>query len=248
MRPYIRDSQKLNCLGSQRMYAERRAHLICRAIRFTPLQPEDEEFKTFLNGLLDVYPAAKRTSADQRLKETGRSARVAKLVDAMSALCVSPCTMNGRHKKSKDETDHEFYNLVQKIARLMCDCELFTFVLHPKASGTNNEAERSLRDAALDRRIGRTSKSLRGAHRRTILVSVLESLKVHLPEFTLASVQTEIQTWWQTGESLFARLLKKCSLDSPTESRLNNLVPIPNAMKSRQLFYRHDCGDRCCGD
>jgi len=204
------------------------AHLIRKAIRFTLLQPDNEEYRTFLNGLLDVYRAAKRASADQRLKETGRAARVAELVDAVSALCVSRCKTDDMRVKSDDETDHEFDNLVQEIARLMCDCELFTFVLHPEAGGTNNEAERTLRDAAQDRRTGRTSKTLRGAQRRTILVSVLESLKLHLPEFTLSSVQTELQTWWQTGESLFAQLLKACGLDPPTESRLNNLVPLPN--------------------
>jgi len=205
------------------------AHLIRKAIRFTLLQPDNEEYRTFLNGLLDVYCAAKRASADQRLKEIGRATRVAELVDAVSALCVSRCTAEDVPVKSDDETDHEFDNLVQEVARLMCDCELFTFVLHPEASGTNNEAERSLRDAAQDRRTGRTSKTLRGAQRRTILVSVLESLKLHLPEFTLSSVQTELQTWWQTGESLFAQLLKACGLDPPTESRLNNLVPLPTA-------------------
>ena len=65
--------------------------------------------------------------------------------------------------KSDDEIDHEFDKLVQEVARLMCDYEQFTFVLHPEASGTNNEAERSLRDAAQDRRTGGTSKTLRAA-------------------------------------------------------------------------------------
>lgn len=205
------------------------AHLIRKAIRFTLLRPDNEEYKTFLNGLLDVYRAAKRAAADQRLKESGRTARVAELVDVVSALCVSRCNAGDEQVTSDDETDHEFTNLVQEIARLMCDCELFTFVLHPEATGTNNEAERSLRDAAQDRRTGRTSKTLRGAQRRTILVSVLESLKLHLSDFTLSSVQTELRTWWQTGESLFARLLKTCGLDPPTDSRLNNLIPLPKA-------------------
>jgi hypothetical protein len=75
---------------------------------------------------------------------------------------------------------------------MMCDCELFTLVLYPEAGATNNEAGRSLRDAAQDRRTGRTSKALRGAQRRTILVSVLESLNLHLPEFTLSSVHPEL--------------------------------------------------------
>ncbi len=126
-------------------------------------------------------------------------------------------------------TDHEFSNLMHDVVRLMCDEELFTFVLHPEAPGTNNEAERSLRGAAMDRRTGRTSKTIGGARRRTILISVLESLKLHLPQFTPASVQLEIQNWWQTGESLFHRLLRENGLDPPDKSRLEILVPLADA-------------------
>jgi transposase len=100
-------------------------------------------------------------------------------------------------------------------------------VRHPEASGTNNEAERSLRGAAMDRRTCRTSKTLRGVQRRTILISVLESSRLHLPEFTLASVQRETQSWWNNGKSLFSRLLRESGLDPPSESRLHKLVPIP---------------------
>lgn len=38
-------------------------------------------------------------------------------------------------------------NLVHELVRLLGEDELFTFVLHPEATGTNNEAERSLRGA-----------------------------------------------------------------------------------------------------
>lgn len=53
-------------------------------------------------------------------------------------------------------------------------CQLLTVsaVVHDAA---NNEAERSLRGATQDRRTGRTSRTLRGAQRRTILMSVLAS-------------------------------------------------------------------------
>ena len=72
-------------------------------------------------------------------------------------------------------------------------------------------------------------KTLLGAQRRTILVSVLASLKQHLAEFTLTSVQTEVESWWKTGESVFSRLAKNCGLDPPVEFRINNLVPLPKA-------------------
>ena len=88
------------------------------------------------------------------------------------------------------------------LMRLMLARELFTFVTAPPVTmpngkatpvaGTNNEAERTLRSAATARKTGRTSKTLRGARRQTILVSVLESLRQQLPTFTLSSVIGEI--------------------------------------------------------
>jgi len=63
-------------------------------------------------------------------------------------------------------------------------------------SGTNNEAERTLRGAAEARKTGRTNKTLNGARRQTIIVSVLESLRLYLPKFTLAGVLAEIDRWW----------------------------------------------------
>ena len=62
---------------------------------------------------------------------------------------------------------------------------LFTFVSNPAVAPTNNEAERTLRDPALARRVGRTNKTPRGARRQTIIKSVLESIRTQLPKFTL---------------------------------------------------------------
>ena len=182
-----------------------------------------------MKGLLSVYRKACKASIDQRLKDAGRTVRVAELVDELSELCVGRCGDANGVRRWNSETEHEFNNLVQEVSRLMCNEELFTFVQHPEVENTNNEAARSLRSAALDRKTGRTTKTLRGAQRRTILVSVLESLKLHLAEFTLTSVQAEVESWWKTGESLFSRLAKNCGLDPPTESRLKNLIPIPKA-------------------
>jgi hypothetical protein len=205
------------------------AHLLRKAIRFTLLDPNNKEYDSFLKGLLSVYRKACKASDDQRLRDAGRSVRVAELVDELSELCVGRCGNANGVRKWNNETEHEFDNLVHEVSRLMCNEELFTFVLHPEVESTNNEAERSLRSAALDRKTGRATKTLRGAQRRTILVSVLESLKLHLAEFTLTSVQAEVQNWWKTGESLFSRLARNCGLDPPTESRLNNLIPLPKA-------------------
>ena len=205
------------------------SHLIRKAVRFTLLQPENEEYRTFLEGLLAVFRKAKRAAADQRLKEAGRVARVAELFDDVCELCFARCGDESHQPKPDDETDREYHNLVHEVSRLSCNEELFTFVLHPEVDATNNEAERSLRGAPQDRRTGRTRKNLRGAQRRTILMSVLESLKLHLAEFTLESVLSEVQTWWHHSESLFDRLVTECGLDPPAESRLNKLVPLKTA-------------------
>ncbi len=109
----------------------------------------------------------------------------------------------------------------------MGDEELSTFVIHPQASGTNNEAERTLRGPAMDRRTGRTSKTIRGARRRTILVSVLESLRLHVADFTLSGVLEELATWSATGQSVFGRLLNATGLSPPRSSPLTTLLPLP---------------------
>jgi transposase len=207
------------------------AHLLRKAIRLTLLHSENEEYRSFLDGLLAVFHKAKGFAADRRLNDAGRETRVAKLFDVLSDVCVVRCGAGlldtDAMDEPVDETDREFFNLVHELARLMCAGELFTFVLHPGADATNNEAERSLRGAAMDRRTGRTSKTIRGARRRTVLMSVRESLRLHLPAFHLGSVLDEVSRWSRNGESLFSTLLTTFGLDPPTESRLDNMVPLP---------------------
>jgi transposase len=126
--------------------------------------------------------------------------------------------------------------LVNELMRLMVAKQLFTFVTTEPAvqpngknepvSGTNNEGERTLRNPAEARKTGRTSKTLIGARRQTILVSVLESLRLYLPKFTLASVMEEIARWWQAGQSCFTKLLKKMKLKPPAQSILDKVIPV----------------------
>ena len=199
------------------------AHLLRKAIRLTLLEPENLRYREFLDGLLGVYRTAKRFAADRRLGASGRRQRIDELTDLLCDLCgerfmdeTPPTT----------ETEKNFFNLVHELVRLLGEDELFTFVRHPQASGTNNEAERALRQPAIDRRTGRASKTPRGAMRRTILVSVLESLRLHLGEFTLSTVSSEVLSWLRRGESLFARLLTTSGLPPPETSRLETLIPL----------------------
>ena len=73
--------------------------------------------------------------------------------------------------------------------------------------GTNNESERTLRPPAEARKTGRTNKTIRGARRQTILVSVLESLRLHVGEYTLPNLIAEIRHWGQTGRNCFTQLI-----------------------------------------
>ena len=95
--------------------------------------------------------------------------------------------------------------MVNELLRLLLAGELFTFVLHPEVESTNNLLERLLRGPALDRKAGRTNQTPAGAQRRSVLVSVLESLRANLEKFTLASVLDEVGRWMKDGFSLFAQ-------------------------------------------
>jgi hypothetical protein len=94
--------------------------------------------------------------------------------------------------------------------------------------GTNNEAERTLRGVAQARLTGRTSKTLAGARRQTILTTVLQSLRLYLPTFTLSSVLAELKRWWATGRSCFAELMERLELTPPERSVLDQILPGPS--------------------
>ena len=59
-------------------------------------------------------------------------------------------------------------------------------------------------------------------------MSVLESLRVYLPSFTLGSVVAEIRCWWQKGQSCFTRLLKKLKLTPPSDTILDQILAVPD--------------------
>ena len=80
-------------------------------------------------------------------------------------------------------------------------------MIHPEVPGTNNESERSLRGSAQDRRTVRTSKTEHGARRRTIIGSVLDSLRLHLPKPNLQAVHAQLSRWHDDGVSCFRRMV-----------------------------------------
>jgi transposase len=178
------------------------AHLLRKAIRLALLYPRKKRYQRFLDRLLELYYDAKRVAADGRLSESGRQQRVTALEDRLSRLCqiylrTTPVEMKPHER--------EFFNLLSELVERTLDEELFTFVLVPGVESTNNLTERLQRHPAQERKAGRTSKTAAGAHRRSVIVSVLESLRANLEEFTLPSVLNEVQHWMADGISLFRR-------------------------------------------
>jgi transposase len=178
------------------------AHLLRKAIRLALLYPEKRSYQRFLDELLHIFSDAKRAAADGRLGEQGRQQRVAELEGRLCELC-NPYWRDTTPEMKPHERD--FANLVNELLGRLLDEELFTFVLQPEVEPTNNRTERLHRGAALDRKAGRTSKTAAGAQRRSIIVSVLESLRANLESFSLASVLQEVQRWMRDGSSLFAQ-------------------------------------------
>jgi hypothetical protein len=212
------------------------AHLLRKAIKLTLQEPDNAAYRQFTDRMLEIYRQACRVQRDGRLSATGRAGKVAALDDALLELCAPLWALELPPLEDGPENDYRL--LVNEIMRLMLAQQLFTFVTAAPAAqpngvsqpvaGTNNEAERTLRGPAEARKTGRTSKTQVGARRQTIIVSVLESLRLYLRTFTLASVIAEIDRWWQAGQSCFTKLLNRMKLQLPAQSILDKVMPVPD--------------------
>ena len=211
------------------------AHLLRKAIKLTLQDPTNAAYRTFTDRLLEIYRAACRVQRDGRLSDAGRGRKVRALDDEIFDLCVANWLPD---EPPSQGLEKDYRLLVHEVLRLLLREELLTFVTAPPTAqpngttkpvdGTNNEAERTLRDAAQARLTGRTSKTIDGARRQTILTSVLQSLRLYLPTFTLSSVLAELKRWWATGRSCFAELLEKLDLTPPEQSVIDQVLPGPS--------------------
>jgi transposase len=211
------------------------AHLLRKAIKLTLQEPDNQEYRQFTDRMLEIYRKACRIQRDGRLSESGLGRKAAELEEELMALCAPVWELK---LPPQEGVADDYRLLVNEVMRLLFEEQLFTFVTTPAATqpngasqpvaGTNNEAERTLRGPAEARNTGRTSKSLVGARRQTILVSVLESLRLYLPKFTLQGVMEEIDRWERAGKSCFTRLLNKLKLPCPAETILDKVIPIPS--------------------
>jgi len=191
------------------------AHLIRKAIKLTLQDPENLTYRHFTDRLLAIYKAAKRIKADGRLVDSTRKERVGELDDELLELCGARWFDNNT---DGDEVENDYRRLCNEIMRLMLDQELFVFVTEAAADGTNNAAERELRDDAMARKTGRTSKTAAGAKRRSVLSSVLQSIGKQLGSFTLQSVIEEANRWLEVGRSCFAEQIEERGLSPPNQA------------------------------
>ena len=215
------------------------AHLLRKAIKLTLLEPTNAEYRQFADRLLEIYHEACRVQRDKRLGAAGRAEKVAALDDEILALC-GP--MWAAELPPGEGPQDDYRLLCSELMRLMLSQQLFTFVTAAPVespngekmavSGTNNEAERTLRSPAQARDTGRTSKTPQGARRQTVIVSVLQSLRQYLSTFTLSSVIKEIAQWLKAGRSCFTRVANKLGLiggrlNANRPSVLDCLLPVP---------------------
>jgi transposase len=210
------------------------AHLLRKAIKLTLQDQGNQKYRDFTDRLLDIYREACRVQSDRRLGDVGRATKVKELDLRIFALCEADWRLN---LPPGEGLANDYRLLVNEIMRLALHEQLFTFVTakpvtQPNGAtqpvaGTNNEGERTLRKAAEAPKTGRTNKAIAGARRQTVLTSVLESLRLYLKTFTLASVMDELERWWQAGQSCFTKLLKKLKLRLPEHSVLDRVLPIP---------------------
>jgi hypothetical protein len=196
------------------------AHLIRKAVKLTLLHADNSTYARFLDDLLTLYRDAKRAARDKRLGVNGRLRRVSDLEDRLCKICHPhwpPVTPKLSAPQSAGEAD--FRNLVNELMRLTSVEQLFEFVLDPVVEPTNNTAERQLRDSALARKTNRTNKTDRGATRQTYIVSVLESLRRTLGDFTIRNVVDRVIASLHHGVGLFQ------STGPPESNAVPSLLP-----------------------
>lgn len=210
------------------------AHLIRKAIKLTLQAPNNTSYRQFADELLAIYRDAKRAASDGRLGDAGRLSRVKELDDRLTKLCYDRWV---DEDTSGSDVENDYRRLCNEIMRLVCTDELFTFVITPGVEGTNNAAERQLRGDATARKTCQTSKTARGAKRRSIVVSVLQSIGKHLKQFTLASIIEEVQRWMHDGRSCFSKQVQKLGADPP---RADSGQPLPIGSILDRLILKAD--------
>ena len=184
------------------------AHFLRDAIKLMLMYPEKKEYEIFFKKLLEIFREAKKTK-QAKLTFIQKEEKVNSYIESMRTLCNKTDTK--MNKETLDDV-RKFINLQKRLIKNIN--ELFTFVT-TEVDATSNTAEQGLRGIAKSRNNYQTSKTKKGATKRSIITSVLASLKQNLKNFSIQSVTEEVQSWVETGESLFERQLKILQVSSP---------------------------------
>ena len=148
---------------------------------------------------------AQRRREDGRLSESGRRRLADEFNSQARTLCAPHCWDRAQPARTAFAKDHE--RLANEIYRLAELDRLFDFVAYPEVPGTNNASEQLLRGAAQSRKLARTSKSDCGCRRRSVITSVMESLRKHLGTLTMQAAAEAMKQWLTNGHSVFAKQL-----------------------------------------
>src|SRR5215208_537125 len=93
------------------------AHLLRKAIKLTLQEPDNVEYRTFTDRLLEIYREACRVQKDQRLSEAGRAKKVAGLDDEVLELCAALWALELPPLEASPANDYRL--LVNEVMRLM---------------------------------------------------------------------------------------------------------------------------------
>ncbi len=200
------------------------AHLLRKAIKLMLSHPDTPRYREFFEELLSVFREGKRLQRDGRLSDAGRPRKVEELQNGFRSLC---SRFRPHQQQRQAPGGEEYAGLLKELVRCLAEGELFTFVLHPDVEPTNNVSERTFRNSAQARNTNRTSKTEAGAKRRSVISSVLVSLRQNLQTLTLQSILEEVTEWCRSGQSLFHRQLQelRAANRSPPDSERPGPVP-----------------------
>lgn len=183
------------------------AHFLRKIIKLMLLHPDKKQYRQFFEQLFGLFNKGKTVKQNKTLTQRQKENEIEKLKQAIQTLCTEKDTkMNKNTPKDKREFVNLHKNLIRNIN------SLFTFVLHKEVDPTNNDAEQGLRFTAKARNNYQTSKTEKGSKRRSVIASVLASLKQNLPQFSLKTVTEEVIRWQQEGQSLFQKQLEQLQL------------------------------------
>lgn len=182
------------------------AHYLRTIIKLMLMNPNKKKYKEFFEELFKLFCEGKDVKKDEKINEEEKTQKVQEFKIRIDVLC----TKKGVKLKKRSRKDYrEFVNLQKNLVRNLNS--LFTFVT-TDADPTNNQAEREFRLTAQARNNYRTNKTSKGAERRSIVMTVLMSLKKSLPVFSLETITEECIQWREEGKSLFQKQLEYLQL------------------------------------